>query len=316
MTFFLSVTIPRAACARSFASLLPVGQIGSAVIGSRMEAAFVRRTWSTASLDRRPRRHAFLIVHGRASFLGHEGTDIELKAPAVLWLPRSSLGEFHLEAGGKGIALSIQEDFIWRSVGDSGVAVRLRPLLDRIAIATSDRLAPHLNELATSFAAFVQESRDWQPGASMMMGLHLGIVLLHLWRASGHETLSELRGTGANTVQRFRQLIELHYREGLSIDQFASLLGVTRSHLHDACLRGVGATPLGLIHKRLMEEACQRLEQTELSVEQISYSLGFRDPGYFNRFFKRQAGLSPGAYRGMLARRSPANASPSFAAWP
>jgi hypothetical protein len=65
-----------------------------------------------------------------------------------------------------------------------------------------------------------------------------------------------------------------------------------------------------------MEEACQRLEQTELSVEQISYSLGFRDPGYFNRFFKRQAGMSPGAYRGMSARLSPANASPSFAAWP
>jgi AraC family transcriptional regulator, transcriptional activator of pobA len=176
---------------RALDRLPPVGQIGSAVIGSRMEAAFVGRTWFAASLDRRPRRHAFLIVHGRASFLGHDGTDIELKAPALLWLPRSSLGEFHLEAGGEGIALSIREDFIWRSVGDSGVAVRLRPLLDRIAIATSDRLAPHLDELATSFAALVQESRDWQPGASMMMGLHLGIVLLHIWRASGLETLSE-----------------------------------------------------------------------------------------------------------------------------
>ena len=58
-----------------------------------------------------------------------------------------------------------------------------------------------------------------------------------------------------------------------------------------------GATPLSLIHERLVEEACQRLEQTELSIEQIGYSLGFRDPGYFNRFFKRRRGLAPGAYR-------------------
>jgi AraC family transcriptional regulator, transcriptional activator of pobA len=291
-------------------------RMGSAVIGSRMEAAFVRRTWSTASLDRQTRRHAFFVTHGRAAFLGHDGADIELNAPALLWLPRSSLGEFHLEAGGEGIALSILEDFVWRTVGDSGAAIRLRPLLDRIAIATSERILSHLDELETSFSALVRESHDPQPGGSMMMGLHLGVVLLHLWRASGLETSRHLRGTGANTVQRFRQLIELHYREGLGVDEFARLLGVTRAHLHDACLRGVGTTPLGLIHARLMEEACQRLEQTELSIEQIGYSLGFRDPGYFNRFFKRLAGLSPGAYRKAAARPCPAHDPSSFAAWP
>ena len=296
--------------------LLPIGHAGSAVIGARMDAAIERRTWSTASLDRRPRRHAFFVIRGRASFAGRDGADIELKAPFILWLPRSSLGEFRLEAGGEGFALSILEDFVWRAVGDSGVAVHLRPLLDRVAIATSDRLAPHLEELGTSFLALVRESRDPQPGASILMGLHLGIVLLRLWRASGLDDLSRLRGAGANTVQWFRQLIELHYREGLSVDEFARLLGVTRSHLHDACLRGIGATPLELIHDRLTEEACQRLEQTELSIEQIGYSLGFRDPGYFNRFFKRQRGVAPGVYRKTATRARPANQPSSFAAWP
>ncbi len=296
--------------------LSPGGQFGSVVIGSRMEAAFVRRTWSTASLDRRPRRHAFFVVHGRASFEGRDGADIDLKAPFVLWLPASSLGEFRLEAGGEGVALSILEDFVWRTVGDSGVAMHLRPLLDRIAIATADRIASHLDELETSFSALVRESRDRPPGASVMMGLHLGIVLLRLWRASGLDALSGARGAGANTVQRFRQLIELHYREGLGIDEFASLLGVTRSHLHDACARGAGATPLGLVHDRLIEEACQRLEQTELSIEQIGYSLGFRDPGYFSRFFRRLRGVAPGAYRKTAARRRSADEVASFAAWP
>jgi AraC family transcriptional regulator, transcriptional activator of pobA len=80
-------------------------------------------------------------------------------------------------------------------------------------------------------------------------------------------------------------------------------------------MRSVGATPLSLVHERLIEEACQRLEQTELSIEQIGYSLGFRDPGYFNRFFKRRRGLAPGAYR-KTARVGPAGEAPSFAAWP
>ena len=294
--------------------LPPVGQTGSVVVGSPMEASFARQTWSTASLDRRPRRHAFFVVRGRASFVPREGAEIEMKAPFILWLPRSALGEFRLEAGGDGVALSILEDFVWRAVGDSGVAMHLRPLLDRIAIATADRIAPHLDELATSFSALVRESREVQPGATVMTGLHLGVVLLRLWRASGLDAFG-VRGAGASTVQRFRQLIELHYREGLGVDEFARLLGVTRSHLHDACARGAGATPLGLVHDRLTEEACQRLAQTELSIEQIGYSLGFRDPGYFNRFFKRQRGVAPGVWRKMAARR-PAGEDASFAAWP
>ncbi len=294
--------------------LPPIGQTGSVVIGSPMEASFVRQTWSTASLDRRPRRHAFFVMRGRASFIAREGAEIDMKAPFILWLPRSALGEFRLEAGGDGVALSILEDFVWRAVGDSGVAMHLRPLLDRIAIATADRIAPHLDELATSFSALVRESREIQPGASVMMGLHLGVVLLRLWRASGLDAFGA-RGAGASTVQRFRQLIELHYREGLGIDEFARLLGVTRSHLHDACARGAGATPLGLVHDRLIEEACQRLTQTELPIEQIGYSLGFRDPGYFNRFFKRQRGVAPGAWRKAAARRRSGDDA-SFAAWP
>jgi AraC family transcriptional activator of pobA len=293
----------------------PPVQSGSPVIGARLEAAFAHRTWSAASLDGRARRHAFLVTRGHATFVGRDSADIGLKAPFIFWLPRSSLGEFRLEAGGEGVALAILENFIWRAVGDSGVAMNLRPLLDRIIIATPDRIAPHLDEVATSFSALVRESHDPQPGSAVMMSLHLGIVLLRLWRASTLEPSAAGRGSAVNTVQRFRQLVELHYRENLSIDEYARMLGVTRAHLHDACSRGVATTPLGLIHERLIEEACQRLGQTELSVEQIGYGLGFRDPGYFNRFFKRQRGMAPGAYRKTI-RIGPASEAPSFAAWP
>ena len=147
-----------------------------------------------------------------------------------------------------------------------------------------------------------------------MMGHHLGSLLLHLWRASGSNRT--VRGTGTTTVQRFRQLIELHYRDNLSIEVFAKLLGVTRAHLHDACGRSARCTPLKLVHDRLVEEARLRLENTEFSVEQIAYGLGFRDPGYFNRFFKRLTGVAPGAYRQTISTARSTVDTPSFAAWP
>ena len=97
---------------------------------------------------------------------------------------------------------------------------------------------------------------------------------------------------------------------------FAKLLGVTRARLHDACARSPRCTPLKLVHDRLLEEARLRLENTEFPVEQIAYGLGFRDPGYFNRFFKRLTGVAPGTYRQTIATARSTNEAPSFAAWP
>jgi AraC family transcriptional activator of pobA len=279
-----------------------------------METALSSRTWSIASLEGESRCQAFLVLHGEGTFAGDDGTTVELTAPFMLWLPRLTLGEFRLPAGSDGVVASIAEDFILRTVGDSPVAAHLRPLLSRTTVAPHDKIAANLPEIEIAFAALVRESREQKPGASAMMGHHLGSLLLHLWRASGGNTA--FRGTGTTTVQRFRQLIELHYRDNLSIDMFAKLLGVTRTHLHDACARSARRTPLKLVHDRLLEEARLRLENTEFPVEQIAYGLGFRDPGYFNRFFKRLAGVSPGTYRQNIATARSTIDAPSFAAWP
>jgi AraC family transcriptional activator of pobA len=106
-----------------------------------------------------------------------------------------------------------------------------------------------------------------------MMSHHLGSLLLHLWRASGSD--STVKSTSITTVQRFSQYIELHYRDNLSIEVFAKLLGVTRAHLHDACHRSAHRTPLKLVLDRRLEEARLRLANTEFPVEQIAYRLGF-----------------------------------------
>jgi AraC family transcriptional activator of pobA len=296
------------------APVSPSGSAGPAIIALRMEAALARRTWSIASLEGESRCQAFLVLHGEGTFEGDDGTRVELTAPFMLWLPRLTLGEFRLPAGSDGVVASIAENFILRTVGDSPVAAHLRPLLSRTTVAPHDKIAANLAEIEIAFAALVRESREQKPGASAMMGHHLGSLLLHLWRASGsHPTV---RGTGTTTVQRFRQLIELHYRDNLSIEVFARLLGVTRAHLHNACGRSARCTPLKLVHDRLVEEARLRLESTEFPVEQIAYGLGFRDPGYFNRFFKRLTGVAPGAYRQTIATARGKVDAPSFAAWP
>jgi AraC family transcriptional activator of pobA len=55
---------------------------------------------------------------------------------------------------------------------------------------------------------------------------------------------------------------------------------------------------LQLINQRLLLEAKRNLVYTTLTVYQVADSLGFSEPAYFSRFFKRATGLTPKAFRG------------------
>jgi AraC family transcriptional activator of pobA len=97
--------------------------------------------------------------------------------------------------------------------------------------------------------------------------------------------------------------------------RYAGAPGVSSDKLHAHCQREKNCGPRAIIHERLLREACTRLQQLDLPVEQIGYGLGFRDPAYFNRFFRKYCGASPGSYRRQI-RLEHARSGPSYAAWP
>jgi len=281
----------------------------AALVATQLEAALAERVWSTASLDGAPCFRVFFVRRGRAMFRPRDGAVLELAAPQVLWLPFAARGEFRLAAGGDGAVLLVNEDIVWRTIGENPLAAQLRPLLDRILVAAG------LAEVDMLFAALARESREPGPGAPVMAGLYLGLLLMHLWREGGLARASDALAAGAPTAQRFRQLIELHYRDNLGLDDYARMLGVARAHLHESCARAFGRPPQRLVHERLIAEARVRLRDTALTAEQIAYGLGFRDPAYFSRFFSRRVGMSPGSYR-KASRIAPPQTPTSFSAWP
>jgi AraC family transcriptional activator of pobA len=135
---------------------------------------------------------------------------------------------------------------------------------------------------------------------------------MHLWRACGLE--SGTPDAATPTVQRFRQLFELHYRDNMGVEDFCGMLNVTRSHPY-TCAQTFGRSPQRLMHERLAVEARLRLRQAAQLIEQIAYGLRVSGPRLFQRFFRRLSGMPPGAYR-KLARVAPPREATSFEAWP
>ena len=87
--------------------------------------------------------------------------------------------------------------------------------------------------------------------------------------------------------QNFRKLIEENYCRLHTVKDYASLLGVSSKTLTLYAGEFSNYTPLELINNRIILEAKRLLRYSILSVKEIAFRLGFDDPSYFGKFFKR-----------------------------
>lgn len=101
---------------------------------------------------------------------------------------------------------------------------------------------------------------------------------------------------------RFKGLVETHYKEKHSVQQYADLLSVTADYLGKAVRKSLNITASDFILDRLLLEAKRLIVFTNLTSKEIAYNLNIEDPSYFSRMFKRKTGLSPNEYRNSMRK--------------
>jgi AraC family transcriptional activator of pobA len=98
-------------------------------------------------------------------------------------------------------------------------------------------------------------------------------------------------------VQRLRTLVDERFRQQPTLGQLADEIGITTTQLNRVCRAVLGHPALAVLHARICLEAQRELAYTTLSIKHIAYKLGFTDAGYFTRFFERETGSTPSAWR-------------------
>jgi AraC family transcriptional activator of pobA len=120
--------------------------------------------------------------------------------------------------------------------------------------------------------------------------------------------LEQLENEGSSSelrlANRFRELIDVHYRDNLQLQDYVSKMGVSLVQLRSACAAATGQSPTKMIHARIITEAKRHLIFGDMSMEQIAFELGFSDAAYFTRFFRKEVGKAPSQFR-LTARDLP-----------
>ena len=96
------------------------------------------------------------------------------------------------------------------------------------------------------------------------------------------------------------QYVSTHLNATLRIQDIASALNITARQLSRTFQQDTGRSLKKHIEQMLIQKACHLLRNTSLSICQISNDLGFSDPYYFSRFFKKRMNMFPSFYRNKL----------------
>ena len=105
-------------------------------------------------------------------------------------------------------------------------------------------------------------------------------------------------------VDKFNESLMAYFEEGLSgekglptVNHMASQLQLSPKYLSDLLKQETGKTALELIHLYMISEAKNLLIGGDRSISEIAYQLGFENPPYFSRLFKKEVGMSPKEYK-------------------
>lgn len=135
-------------------------------------------------------------------------------------------------------------------------------------------------------------------GRDAMFEWLLRILLMQLRRAME----SQLPATSSQSPRQeqytgFTDLLEEHFRQHWTVEAYAVALAMSRVRLNRLCRAVAQRSSTELIQDRLILEAQRHLIYSSAPVAMIAYDLGYKDPAYFSRVFKRRTGMTPGQFR-------------------
>ena len=205
-------------------------------------------------------------------------------------------------SGLDGACLFFTEEFVAEALADARFLDGLAFFRDGRPSAALELMAGERRLFLARFRTMQREIRALGDDASHALRavLYELLVLLNRWYTKRHGR-APARPPNA-VVERFRRLVDRDHAHRHRVAEYASELGVSPGHLNALCRATLRQSASRVVRQRLTLEARRLLAHSNLTAAQVAFRLGFDDPAYFARFFRREAGQPPTAFRASALR--------------
>ena len=147
-------------------------------------------------------------------------------------------------------------------------------------------------------------SNDSRPALVTPPGHPMTDANLHTRPRQGSIDISKLPpapqaqgGLSPGAMRRVREFVEVHLGESIDLSMLAGVAGLSVHHFARQFKQSIGVTPHHYLTQKRVERAQEMLVQTDLSLAEIAFAVGFFDQGHLARHFRHMLGTTPREFR-------------------
>lgn len=216
--------------------------------------------------------------------------------------PRQTMEISDLELTEKGFIIHIHEDFLIKHNLHSDI--KKYTYFD-YEVNEALHLSPKEEEIIWDlfYKIKLEYNNNQDEYSKDIMLTHIDSILKYAQRFYKRQFLNRTVFSGS-IISKFAEILKLYFEEGKlqkdglpTVKYMASQLSISSRYLSDLLKQETGKTALEHIHIFLIGEAKNLLMSTNNTVAETAYQLGFENPPYFTRLFKKEVGLTPVEYK-------------------
>lgn len=254
-----------------------------------------------------PHRHDFFhivwIARGTGSHI-IDSVKYEVRPGALFFMSPGQIHDFDLSADTQGYTISFSSEWFALKLKNQNVLASI-PVYDhdkRIQALYTEGAG--MDDVQRTLDAIGEEYENEPFHAQDMLRCYLFVLLVKASRLAAPACGTDAGNRSKLLFRKFSAMLDERFAQLQQPADYARLLGATERALNEACRRCAGETTAQMIRDRVILEAKRLLAHSGAQVAQVGTQLGFDDPAYFSRCFKKHTGRTPIEFRHIVARMS------------
>lgn len=236
----------------------------------------------------------FIIMQGQTLLL-HNDEKILVSGPSFITIPKNTEHGFEHQTDMKGWIISLSDAVLEHMIKretEAVIAIETFQLTEVVKGTYSELIFKSMLEC-------IEEYQQENIGKLLMLESMIGKIIVQLSRIPKNTPLRIFNKDNSSIIyfRRFSQLIRESHTYKKTIEQYAADLNITTGHLNRVCSTIAQQHPKDVIIDYFINESKFLLSDIEKSINEIGYSIGFEDPSYFSRIFKKKTGFTPNEFR-------------------